>query len=251
MPSTPCFALDSLILTTRGYVHADQITLTDRLISHTGIPQKILNIQVREYDGELCAIQIRGRQKAIHVTPDHPFCTRTPIAIQTGQPTWKSASTLTTEDHTGMCVSIKNTYPDVDSYIDWYWLGYYVGGGRIPAGKFSGIPIISRSVPEWAQDAPVHCLQRFMNGFAESDNYYGVTPITRLNVERIQMKIESTRHVAAAESEDTLIVRWTPVEHILTYTPSAPIYVYNFQVPVNNSYIVENTIVQGSCERSG
>jgi DNA (cytosine-5)-methyltransferase 1 len=97
----PCFVAGTLVLTEEGYKPIETVGLTDRLLTHTGAFQPILNLQRKPfYTGALHHIQLDAHPRPIVCTPEHPFYVR----CADGGHEWKIASGLTVGDYVGMVV---------------------------------------------------------------------------------------------------------------------------------------------------
>ena len=54
----PCFVRDTLVLTDRGYLPIQDVTLDDTLLTHTGVFQRIVNLQKKIYTGLVYDIKL-------------------------------------------------------------------------------------------------------------------------------------------------------------------------------------------------
>lgn len=68
----PCFIAGTKVLTDSGYKNIESVNFTDRLMTHKGIYQKILNLQTKTYIGQLYTIRTEHNAK-ITCTPEHPY----------------------------------------------------------------------------------------------------------------------------------------------------------------------------------
>ena len=155
----PCFVEGTLILTENGYQNIKNITLNDKVLTHTGKYQKILNLQTKIYTDELYELKVRYHPNIITTTKDHPFYIRTKVQKWNNddrkynysfeQPIWKKASELTDNDYYGMVINTNNIIPEFTFHKKinqfkseekniilndkkyWYLLGYFVGDGWI------------------------------------------------------------------------------------------------------------------------
>ena len=155
----PCFIAGSYVLTNNGYKNIENVELTDRLLTHTGKFQNILNLQRKLYTGTLYDIKIKFRPEIISSTEDHPYyvCEKkkewNPINkrynIFFTEPKWKKASELTMNEYFGMVIndkeiipeftfeqSINNNKPEqlhikLDILDYWYSMGYLISYGWI------------------------------------------------------------------------------------------------------------------------
>ena len=116
----PCFMPGTLVLTNNGYKKIEDVQLSDQLMTHTGAFQTILNTQQKLYTGKIYMVHIKYRKTPILCTPEHPFYVRTrkrvwnlitgDYDIECGEPEWKKACDLTTDDYFGMVVHEKDYY---------------------------------------------------------------------------------------------------------------------------------------------
>jgi DNA-cytosine methyltransferase len=155
----PCFVAGTRVLTNNGYMPIESITLEHTLLTHTGEFQPIVNLQQKIYDQTLYSIRIKYHPEMIVATEEHPFYVRSRVStwdntnrkyvVSFGEPTWKSAKTLTMDDYFGMVINDKTNIPAFtihkkinDSRIDtlryilnepdqWFLMGYFIGDGWI------------------------------------------------------------------------------------------------------------------------
>jgi site-specific DNA-cytosine methylase len=155
----PCFPKDTPILTKKGYKPIQTVTLDDKLLTHTGKFQKIVNIQRKEYTGRLFDIKLMYYPEMIKCTEEHPFYVRQKIRTwnentQTydfsfGDPVWKKATELTINDYCGIPINTNKNTPKVnmpnDNYTQsekkpefvldkaehWFTMGYFTVAGWI------------------------------------------------------------------------------------------------------------------------
>lgn len=140
-----------------------------------------------------------------------------------------------------------------------------------------------KTIPEWVQDAPVHLIREFLNGYIAADGNSradGTTSITTvssniaLGVQRLYLKLGHIAGISRSEKSPSYMIEGRVVNQRDTFTirvkedvdlshrssfiegayawlACASIskevvqdeMVYNFEVEHDNSYIVENTIV--------
>ena len=155
----PCFIIGTKILTNTGYKNIENVTLDDKLLSHTGEFKSIINVQQKIYNGKLYNIKIMYRGEIITCTEEHPFYIREKVSIwnnnlrkledQYKEPIWKKANEIKKHDYFGMIINDKNIIPNFtfDKYINkyiisaekivldklemWFMMGYFVGDGWI------------------------------------------------------------------------------------------------------------------------
>ena len=146
----PCFVKGTQTLTDSGYKNIEHVDLNDKLLSHKGTFQTILNLQRKIYKGELYYIKLKYHTDTIVATPEHPFYTRQRIKKGTfEEPKWKNANQLSKDDYFGMVINNRNIIPEftfdkhinqhksesvhikLDSLDHWFLMGYFVGNGWI------------------------------------------------------------------------------------------------------------------------
>lgn len=117
----PCFVAGTRVLTQDGYKCIEDVLISDRLSTHTGYFQKILNLQKKIYTGsDMCHIKLKYHPNEIICTPEHPFYVREKIRtwnnsdkrydISYSKPMWVSAEQLTHNHCCGMPINIKILY---------------------------------------------------------------------------------------------------------------------------------------------
>jgi len=99
----PCFVAGTQVLTESGYKAIEFVTMEDRLLTHTGSFQRILNLQRKTGTPTLRTLRVAGRTNPIQCTEEHPFYTRT----KGDAPSWQPAREMTTEQYVGMPVNAK------------------------------------------------------------------------------------------------------------------------------------------------
>jgi len=109
----PCFVEGTLVLTNTGYKKIENISLEDKLLTHTGNFQKILNIQRKEYTGKLYYINVKSHDETIICTEEHPFYVRTKDGIAH----WIKASELNNDYYFGMVINASNITKHTSSII--------------------------------------------------------------------------------------------------------------------------------------
>ena len=159
----PCFVAGTKVLTLNGYKKIEDVVLTDTLMTHTGKFHKILNLQQKNYIGDLYNIKIKYHPSFINCTDEHPFYTRTKNKLWNSQlnkytytfekPKWKKAFELTNNDYFGMKINDNNIIPEfnfekvinqhkteiitikLDDSDMWFMMGYFIGDGWIEETK--------------------------------------------------------------------------------------------------------------------
>lgn len=71
----PCFPPGTFITTTEGEKKIEDVTTSDRVLTHEGRFRRVLSAGSRPYDGDLVAIQATGLME-VRATPNHPFYAR-------------------------------------------------------------------------------------------------------------------------------------------------------------------------------
>ncbi len=145
----PCFIAGTQTLTNNGYKNIEHVKLTDKLLTHSGKFQKILNLQQKQYTGELINIKIKYHPETIIATEEHPFYIREKKENAFGEPIWKTANKLTRNDYFGMVINNNEIIPEfnfekkinkykkelinikLDNLDYWFIMGYFVGDGCI------------------------------------------------------------------------------------------------------------------------
>ena len=159
----PCFVSGTKVLTNNGYKNIEDVVLTDTLMTHTGKFQNIINLQQKNYIGELYNIRIKYHSSFINCTEEHPFYTRTKNKVWNNEikkykytfekPKWKKAFELTNNDYFGMKINDNNIIPEfnfenkinkykselikikLDNPDMWFMMGYFIGDGWIEETK--------------------------------------------------------------------------------------------------------------------
>jgi len=161
----PCFIKDTLVLTENGYKEIQNVAIEDKLLTHTGKFQKLVNLQRKEYNGLLYEIKLKYHPEVITCTEEHPFYVRGKNKFWNnssrkyeylyGEPEWKNASQLTMDDMFGMVINSNEDVPTfvfdkiinksrtdtisitLDNPDEWFTMGYFVGDGWIQDTKKS------------------------------------------------------------------------------------------------------------------
>lgn len=150
--SFPCFVKGTLIHTERGFVPVEQVTTSDKVLTHTNHYQQVLAVGNRE---NAPLVKVRGMCfKEIICTPNHPFYVRRRyryghrLERRFAAPEWVAAENLTRDHYVGYAINTKAEYPKWDGVIGtrwkkqcnelserfinpqfWYLMGRYVGDG--------------------------------------------------------------------------------------------------------------------------
>ena len=146
----PCFVAGTKTLTNNGYKNIENVVITDRLLTHNGKFQNILNLQKKIYNGYLFDIKIKYHPELITTTEEHPFYVREKKENNIfGNAIWKKAYELTMNDYFGMIINNNEIIPEftfektinqfktekqhikLDKLDYWFVMGYLVGDGWI------------------------------------------------------------------------------------------------------------------------
>jgi len=163
----PCFVEGTRVLTQTGYKQIQDVSLDDKLMTHTGSFQSIVNLQRKVYTETLYAIKIKYHPEQIVCTSEHPFYVREKVEtrkwnnvfrtydvdVKFKDPIWKTANDLTMNDYFGMVVNTKSIVPEftcttiinrtttktkdlsLDTPDHWFLMGYFLGDGWIQESK--------------------------------------------------------------------------------------------------------------------
>ena len=159
----PCFIAGTQVLTKEGYKNIEDVVLNDRLQTHTGKFQEIVNLQQKKYTGYQFDLNIKYHPEIITCTEEHPFYVREKKKIWDNSkrrykttfadPLWKPAKELTQNDYFGMVVNSNEIIPEFtfDKIINqhkteqiqiilnkpeyWFMMGYFIGDGWIEETK--------------------------------------------------------------------------------------------------------------------
>lgn len=155
----PCFIAGTPVLTESGYKPIESVTLDDKLVTHTGKIQSIVNLQRKICSGLLYDIRLKYHPEVISSTEEHPYYVRQRVqtwnnAVRKyeysfGAPCWKRANEITSSDFFGMVINSESKIPTfsverkinkttsetlslpLDKKEHWYLMGYFVGDGWI------------------------------------------------------------------------------------------------------------------------
>jgi len=155
----PCFIAGTKILTNNGYINIEDIKATNKLLTHTGEFQNIVNKQIKQYTGDLYSIKAKYHPNPIKCTPEHPFYCREQLKtwnVKTNKydytysaPKWINADKLSKNHYLGMVINNKSIIPSFtiekvdDDYktftetitlkekYQWYIMGCFIGNGWI------------------------------------------------------------------------------------------------------------------------
>lgn len=146
----PCFVAGTKVLTNNGYKNIEHVDISDKLLTHNGKFQNILNIQKKMYNSNALNIQIKYHPNNIICTPEHPFYVREKIRkwntdkecydISFSDPKWINAENLTINHYVGMTINKNNIIPSfffndeqpiitLDNINYLFAIGFIVGNG--------------------------------------------------------------------------------------------------------------------------
>lgn len=161
----PCFIAGTKVLTNFGYKNIEDVIFNDKLLTHTGKFQSIVNLQRKIYSGKLYELDIKYHPENIICTEEHPFYVKEKTKkwnnllhkydISFNKAEWKKASELTNKHYYGMIINSNNIIPEftfvkkinksknineniiLNDLNMWYMMGYFVGDGWIEESKKS------------------------------------------------------------------------------------------------------------------
>jgi DNA (cytosine-5)-methyltransferase 1 len=118
----PCFVSGTQVLTNKGYKNIEDVILSNKLLTHSGFFQNILNLQKKIYSGYIYDIRINYHPKTITSTEEHPYYIREKTKIWDDvnkkynilflEPKWKKANELILSDYFGMVINKNNIIPE-------------------------------------------------------------------------------------------------------------------------------------------
>jgi dihydrofolate reductase/thymidylate synthase len=113
----PCFLENTPVLTINGYKPIQEITTSDRVLTHTGQFQVVQNLQRTFYPKgkKIYTIKTWSSLDDIKCTPEHPFYTRKGINLS--EPKWVNAEDLTLDDFVGMPINQNSIIPNF-TFVD-------------------------------------------------------------------------------------------------------------------------------------
>lgn len=165
----PCFVAGTRVLTETGYKPIEDVKLEEKLMTHTGNFQNILNLQRKSYNGLLYNINVKYHPETIVCTNEHPFYIKRKNKFWNNKERkynykyddaeWITAENLKKEDYFGMSINNENIIPEftvnikVNQYTNkeetivlndnnmWFMMGYFLGDGWIEdTKKKNGLP---------------------------------------------------------------------------------------------------------------
>lgn len=202
------FVSGTNVLTDSGYVPIDCVTTEYKLMTHTGNFQAIKKLQRKMYSNDLYELKIKHHPLPIMCTTEHPFYVREHFGKS--DPVWKSANDLSMSDYVGMAVAER----------------------------------VSATLDCVAPDS-----------FVSSECKMQMCYSTAMGLQRMYLRLCRLASVILVEDEKyEVIVQagtvdissgyvWYPIVSIVNMK-RMPLTVYNFEVEIDNSYIVEHVIVR-------
>ncbi len=198
----PCFVKDSMVLTNSGYKYIQNVKDSDFLYTHKANYENIVNIQNKQYSGNLYTIKSALNDIKISATKEHPFLVKTKIMVsleprqyKLSKPKWIEARNLDITKHV-LCIPINKNSEEISIDVrvnnttvfkqshltenDYYMLGYYLGTeGSIlkmqikpPSWsllqEFDNDQDVACIIPKWVFDLSVKNICIFLNGFISS-----------------------------------------------------------------------------------
>jgi len=146
----PCFIAGTKVLTDNGYKNIEDVNLSDKLLTHTGKFQEIINLQKKVYSNNIYSLRAKYHPYHINCTENHPFYVREKIRKWNNinknyeyifnDPSWISAKDLTKNHFFGMKINENEIIPEfifenktikLDNIDMWFMMGFFVGDGWI------------------------------------------------------------------------------------------------------------------------
>jgi hypothetical protein len=120
----PCFVKDTLVLTNNGYKEIQNVSIEDKLLTHTGVFQNIVNLQRKIYNGSIYNFKVKYHPEPITCTEEHPFYVRKQRKIWNNllrryeysydEPEWINAKLIKNDHVFGMVI---NTNIYIPSFV--------------------------------------------------------------------------------------------------------------------------------------
>jgi DNA (cytosine-5)-methyltransferase 1 len=161
----PCFVKDTIVLTNNGYKEIQNVLIEDKLLTHTGKFQNIVNLQKKMYNGDLYNFKLKNHPEIIKCTEEHPFYIREQKKVWNNtlrkyeysynEPEWKNANQIQENHMFGMVINRKADIPtfefekivnqsrtdkisiSINNPDEWFMMGYFVGDGWLEDTKKS------------------------------------------------------------------------------------------------------------------
>ena len=274
----PCFVAGTKVLTNNGFKCIEDVNMEDKLLTHTGEFQDIVNLQRKTYAGIMYRIKVKYHTETIECTEEHPFYVRERIqqwdhSLQRfvrafSEPKWKPAKELSHNDYIGMVINNKNVSPQFGPMREQAVLADASGDSRDAAillDANNSILDANDAIPEWVQNAPIEFIQEFVNScMTRNENMRYISHSSYDYIHGLQRLLLKLGHISSVckfdrkndyhlfhyLNDDTDIMTafiennyaWYQL-HSLTSFEAVSLPVYNFEVNIDNSYIVQNLIV--------
>lgn len=262
----PCFIKNTLVLTDKGYKEIENVSLNEKLLTHTGTFHNILNLQRKKYSGKLYDISLKYHPETITCTEEHPFyvCSKN----NKDHPEWKNASQIAKEDYIGMVINTKSDIPNIpniklDQPNQWYIMGYFIGGNvdknedNISTFDKNFLEFLEslkeyKFIPEWIHNAPSCLVKEFLNGYYDSLKN-NISLQLAYGLQRLYLKIGHIVGISKKyeieynknDYDNNSFIQDNYVWYSLISLEKREIkneLVYNFEVENDNSYVVCNVI---------
>lgn len=240
----PCFPAGTPVLTHEGYKCIEHVTTRDTLLTHTGHFQRIVNCQRSFFEGTLYTIKSRHSSVPVTCTDEHPFYVRTRRGPrQFAEPTWVPARALTLHHWVGIPCEIPHEAGVGEDAAEWEAYGQQYG-----AGAFWTCP------PAEVASAPAHLLEAFVKGMEHATSFTFQDYEAALTVQRMLARLGRAMRVKMQHDAyevldcgkayvDEAGLAWFPITGVTRHRAAPPQWVYNFEVDVDNSYVVSNLAV--------
>lgn len=244
----PCFVKNTKVLTNNGYKNIQNVKLEDKLLTHVGKFQKILNLQRKTYNDNLYNIKISYAPHELKVTKEHPF-----YVNRNGIIDWIETKYLEINDYVGLPINKKSIIPNSSKI-------------NISLDNFI---LHDKIIPEWLHDAPIDFIKNFIKDYNNKKNITTTSYNLAFGIQRLLLKIGIISSIKYNKTTDKTIIEgrevnqrnfytitwgnknlkgyiqdnymWRKITEINKYKTLE--LVYNFEVENDNSYCVENTIV--------
>ena len=195
----PCFIKNTNVLTDNGYKYIQDVNESDKLYTHKGLFQNIINIQSKNYNKEIYKIKSSNNIKCIETTEEHPFLVSEiqrinfhPKKFIFTEPKWVAAKDLNKDIHY-LCIpkNKKSQYPQITVNINnkdvcrrvvtdestYFMLGMYLIKGFCLKNEdtiispewslfseFNSENTKACTIPYWIYDLPKECIIQFLKG---------------------------------------------------------------------------------------
>lgn len=132
--SHPCFAKETLVLTSEGYKNIENIKEGDYVLTHSNSYKKVIKTMKR-ISKDVYDLKITGDK--IKVTGNHPFYVIKNIEKNNNKinPIWKNVEDLEKNDMIGFSINTESKIPNILKEMTnnnfWWIIGRYMGDGWI------------------------------------------------------------------------------------------------------------------------